>query len=212
MIVVSFALPAESSVFRRVARRMPDVRVLHTGVGEQVTRAAVDRFLSGQRPELWISSGFAGALDDMLCVGDLIVAANYSTAAVPEGFTAQRGSLTTAPEVLDSAADRAQLARRTGAIAVDMETAFIAEACAARGIPLLAVRAISDTPSAPFPAPPHVLFDVARQRTSYARLLGYLASRPVALPRLLAFSRQIGFARSSLASGLRLLLELLPQS
>jgi purine-nucleoside phosphorylase len=212
MIIVSFALAAESREFERAAKQFRNVRVLHTGVGEKAARAAADKLLAGDTPDLWISSGFAGALDDTLGIGDLFFATNYSTAPVPAGFSIRSGGMTSAAAVLDTAADRARLCRSTGADTVDMETKFIAEACTARAIPLLAIRAISDTPTAPFPAPPDVLFDIERQRTSYARLLFYLARNPATLPRLVTFGRQIGVARRSLTSGLLRLLELLPKT
>jgi hypothetical protein len=114
------------------------------------------------------------------------------------------GKLATAPAVIDSGAERAALAET--ADAVDMETRMIAASCAERGIPVLSLRAITDTPSFPFPAPAHVLFDVEQQRTVASRLVLYLATHPLAIAKLVAFAKRVSAARAGLAAALDLLL------
>ncbi|HEY2234617.1 MAG TPA: hypothetical protein VGK01_14170, partial [Candidatus Angelobacter sp.] len=90
-IAVTFALLQESSEFLRRLRNKScadrngnqiirgniddrEIEVLHTGVGEKVCRERLGKFLHGQEFELLISSGFAGALDDQLEPGDLLLA------------------------------------------------------------------------------------------------------------------------------------------
>jgi hypothetical protein len=168
----------------------------------------VAEFLGSHTPALLISSGFAGALGPELVPGDIVVAENHRPAALmvaqSSGWRVVR--LTTADQVLDSAAARGELAASTGAAVVDMETETIAEVCRTNGVPMFSLRGISDTPAAPFPVPPHVLFDVALQRTPYASLLLHLIAHPRAIPKLIAFSRQIATARRALTSALDLLL------
>ncbi len=222
MIAVTFALPAESSGFLSLlqskTRGSPTahsvsgtlhgraVSVLHTGVGEKSTRARLAPFLAAVTPQLLISAGFAGALHDRLRPGDLFLAENYSapdlTAATRAQITCTVGKLATAPGMIDSALARQSLARAEGAEAVDMETSFIAEACASAGIPMLALRAISDTPAKPFPAPPHLLFDVERQRTPTLKLATHLVRHPSALLDLMRFAKQISGARANLTEAL----------
>src|SRR2546430_13480617 len=96
MIAVTFALPAESSEFIRrlrdrtgvdrngvriIAGKINDraIEVLHTGVGEKACRQRVAKFLQDQQFDVLISTGFAGALNDQLKVGDLLLAKNFST-------------------------------------------------------------------------------------------------------------------------------------
>jgi hypothetical protein len=112
------------------------------------------------------------------------------------------GKLLTVPGMIDSGPERKRLAAQTGADAVDMETEFIAEACAKNETRLLSLRAISDTPSDPFPAPPQVLFDLEKQKTNFARLAMYLLTHPAALPRLNAFRQRIAEARKNLTAAL----------
>jgi hypothetical protein len=106
------------------------------------------------------------------------------------------------PALIDSGEERMKLARASGAGAVDMETEFIARACAAQAIPLLSLRVISDTPRELFPAPANVLFDIERQHTRMPKLARYLATHPSLIPRLVQFARKIATARNILANAL----------
>lgn len=214
MIAITFAHPSESRDFLRLlGRDQPEVRVLHTGVGAVVCRERIERFLDAERFDLLISSGFAGAIDDSLGVSDLVLAENYSDRALLEQARAlvncRLARLITANEVIEEAGERAQLARDQGAHAVDMETECIAQACASRHIPLLSLRAISDTAGAPFPAPAAVLFDLERQRTPSGRLAAYLFTHPAAIVRMMRFTHQIATARAELAVALQRLVEIL---
>jgi nucleoside phosphorylase len=226
MIAITFALPTESSVFRRKVRDTTDqernglrtlrgrignreVAILHTGVGPDISRSRVQNLLQDTRFDFLISSGFAGALSEDALVGDLILAENFSD---PQLFSTARqilreqklhtGKLFSSASVIDSSAKRKEIAQTHNATAVDMETEIIAEACAVRGIRMLSLRVISDTPREPLPAPANVLFNIARQRTNTAKLSSYLLKHPMAAWRLIHFARQIGRARDSLTAAL----------
>ena len=228
MIAVTFALPSESSDFVRLLRgqsstpagspatsdrpRGQKVCVWHTGVGEKTARIRLESLLREQTPKLLISSGFAGALSDRLNVGDLLLAENYSAPALasavrslPEPFPHVVGRLATAAAMIDTPEDRQELARKEKADAVDMETHFISEACAAAGVPMLSLRVISDSPAAPFPVPAHILFNVEQQRTAFLPLVAHLMRHPAALGRIISFARRIAVARKSLARALDIL-------
>ena len=110
--------------------------------------------------------------------------------------------IVTAPAIVESKTDREKLAKESGAAAVDMETEFIAKACALRNVPMMSLRAISDTVAEPFPAPARVLFDVKKQRTPKARLALYLATHPGAVGRLKNFGARIAEARARLTDAL----------
>ncbi len=211
MIAVTFALAYESADFRRLlADRTREVAILHTGVGEKICRQRIAPFLDSQAFDFVISSGFAGGVEPSLGVGDLLLAENFSDPALLARarrlLTAHVARLATVDRIVETVAERDQFARALGAAAVDMETQWIAEACVERKIPFLALRVISDTAAAPFPAPPRVLFDLERQRTSPQQLLGYLLRHPGAIVRLIRFSRQILTARANLAVALDLVL------
>jgi hypothetical protein len=220
MIVVTFALPAESSAFigslRNVRRDGPVVRgdlnyrisnvcVLHTGVGAAKCEERLGNFLREEMPQLLIASGFCGGTNDELHPGDLVIADNASdlskkTRAILPGAVV--GKIHSANRIIDPAADRYEIGREQGAIAIDMETETIARLCAEKSIPLLALRVVSDSPAAPFPIPPSVLFDLKKQRTNFFLLLSYIARNPPSAIRLARFAKQIARAKWKLAHAL----------
>ena len=235
MIAITFALPAESAEFLRRLRdksradrdgirtirgKIDDraVEVLHTGVGKNVCRQRMAKFLSAtgrirrgehdQHFDYLISAGFAGALNDRLQVGDLLIAKNFSTLWSAENRSSLSSlpihiaDLLTVPALINSGEDRNKLALTSGAVAVDMETEFIARACTVHGVPLLSLRVVSDTPKELFPAPTDVLFDIERQQTQMLKLATEWLSDPHRVPRLLQFARRIVRARRILASAL----------
>jgi hypothetical protein len=61
---------------------------------------------------------------------------------------------------------------------------------------------VSDSPAAPFPAPPNVLFDLEKQRTAFSLLLSYIARNPASALSLAQFSKQIAWAKAKLADAL----------
>lgn len=212
MIAVTFAHPSESRDFLRlVGTRHHELKVLHTGIGAKACRQSIGVFLQNHRFKLVISSGFAGGLDDSLGPGDLLLAENFSNPRLlneaRELIIARSGKLATAGRVIEGATERRRLGREHKAVAVDMETECIAEACAAHELPLLSLRVISDTPKKPLPAPAHVLFDLERQRTVGRRMAVYLLTHPLGIVRLIRFSRQLANARADLAKGLKTLVE-----
>ena len=225
MIAVTFALPAESSEFLRRLRdrtgidrngvrivrgTMGDqtIEILHTGVGEKVCCERIAKFLQDQPFDLLISTGFAGALNDELQVGDLLLAKNFSSISPNESNSVlsnlriHRANLLTVHGLIDSSDERYKIARASGAAAVDMETEFIAGACSEHGIPLLSFRVITDTPRKPFPAPVKVLFDMEQQRTDLLKFGTFFLKHPNRVPRLIQFARRIAHARKILASAL----------
>jgi len=238
MIVVTFALAAESSAFIRslknvrrdgvvvrgelknrtsrraigstkpeanIERRTSNVCIVHTGVGATKCEERLGNFLRGEKPELLIASGFCGGTRDELHPGDLIIADNASelsnkARAILPG--AVIGKIHSADRIIDPVVDRYAIGREHGAIAIDMETETIARLCAERSIPVLALRVISDSPVAPFPMPPSVLFDIEKQRTNFSALLSYIARNPASAIHLAQFTTQIVRAKAKLADAL----------
>jgi nucleoside phosphorylase len=182
------------------------IEVIHTGVGESICRKRIGKFLENQQFDFLISAGFAGSLNHELQVNDLLVAKNFSTVdlkhASLSNVSIYVANMLTVPVLIDSSEERERMARESGASAVDMETEFIARACAAQGIPLLALRVITDTPTQPFPAPASVLFDIQRQRTHIAVLARFFLAHPRRMPRLVQFARRISRARKTLSNAL----------
>jgi nucleoside phosphorylase len=235
MITVTFALPAESSEFLRLLGNRSRVHrdsisivrgtigdrtieVLHTGVGEKICIERIANFLQDQQFDLLISAGFAGSLNHDLQVNDILVAKNFSTVDLKHmqsslsNVSINAAKMLTVPALIDSSEERERMARESGASAVDMETEFIARACATHGIPLLALRVITDTPTQPFPAPPRVLFDIQQQRTHITALAKFFLLNPSRLANLIRFASRIAGARTTLANVLvEIIRNLLPK-
>jgi len=222
-IAVTFALPSESSQFlRRLGNKSRtdrkgisivrgtighrSIEVVHTGVGEKICTERIAKFLENELFDFLISAGFAGSLNHELQVNDLLVAKNFSTIdlkhASLSNVSIYAANMLTVPALIDSNEERERIARESRASAVDMETEFIARACTAHGIPLLALRVITDTPTQPFPAPANVLFDIQQQRTHIAVLARFFLTHPKRVPGLVQFARRVARARKILASAL----------
>lgn len=215
MIAITFALRSESSEFVRQLRNNKiagQIVVVHTGVGQKRCQEKIKEFLRHSRPDFLISSGFAGGISDILRTGDLICGENFSDRQLASsamqifGISVRAVNILTTPAIIDSATERAERARISGAAAVDMETECIAHACAAHGIRMLSLRVISDSVQEPFPVPPRILFDLREQRTDFAKLALYLVKHPTAVRQLVRFSSQIRRARETLASAIIALL------
>ena len=225
MIAVTFALPAESSEFlRRLGNKSRAdrngisivrgtiehrwIEIIHTGVGETICKRRITRFLENQQFDCLISAGFAGSLNHELQVNDLLLAKNFltldpkHTQTCLSNVSIYAAHMLTVPGLIDSSEERERIARESGASAVDMETEFIARACAVHGIPLLSLRVITDTPTQPFPAPPNVLFDIQRQRTRIVALAKFFLTDPRRVPNLVQFAKRIARARTILGNAL----------
>jgi len=144
---------------RALRRALPEVEIVRSGVGPRRARRAAARMADHPAGAVAVA-GFAGALSDDLEPGELIVASELLTpsgtlaascpgAGVIAGLLARRGlrarvgPLVSTQAPVFGAARRAMLAR-TGALAVDMESVWLAGAAAGR--PFAVVRAVTDTP------------------------------------------------------------------
>jgi nucleoside phosphorylase len=105
------------------------------------TKVLVERFT----PRMLLSVGFAGSLIDNVNVPEVIIPEQVIDADTSRSFATEVGAgiLVTSSKVA-GAAEKAQLAARWSARAVDMEAAAVAEIAHARGSQFAAVKAISD--------------------------------------------------------------------
>jgi 4-hydroxy-3-methylbut-2-en-1-yl diphosphate reductase len=135
----------------------PQARVVRTGMGAHRTRRRRSR-ITGSGPVAVL--GVAGGLAPQVRPGDIVVASEVRTGGVTvrcpsapllAGALRRAGLRTHVGPIVSSAGvvsgrERAALAA-TGALAVDMETAQLAEVCGDR--PFAVVRAVVDTADAP---------------------------------------------------------------
>lgn len=203
MLLVTFAVPHESRHFRRCGAAAR-VRLLHTGIGGASAASALGQAFKADRPDAVISSGFAGGLNAILQVGDLIADSVASSPQLLDQLPTDilRGRICSVETPVDSPARKALLHIKTGAHAVDMETDSIAAECSRAGIPLLVLRAISDAATDEIPVPLEIAWDLSAQRPRPLRLFEYLARNPGRISAFTRFLRQTNLASSNLGTAL----------
>lgn len=200
-----FAMPVEADAFERLVEDGRETHaarfVFHSGrlAGRQVTwcvagvgaesaAAATEHLIVGHRPRVVIAAGFAGGLASGILRGSVVrpgrVVSDTSLAAFDlSGAAADDGATTivSVSAVAATPSSKRELALRTAAQVVDMETHAIAAAAATVGVPCECVRVISDDASDSLP--PEVA-SLASARSSLRRIglaVGAIGRRPSAL-------------------------------
>jgi adenosylhomocysteine nucleosidase len=199
------------------------VEVVLTGIGKACCELIFnnDQLPAAVQPDLVISSGLAGALKDSLEPGDLVVAKksrtlrNDANVDVDPAFLERASAagatlletLVTVDRIVPTAEEKARLA--FFGEAVDMESALILAHFAKLGIPVLALRAISDAANEDLP------LDFDRCLTPQGaikpiNLMNQIVRRPGNLPNLVRFGRQSNQAAQKLAKFLDNFLATMP--
>jgi adenosylhomocysteine nucleosidase len=203
------------------------VLVLETGVGTEKTRKALEWVLSRPKlgnlpyePKVILSAGFAGALTDDLQVGDLVLATEVIDGeghfcpvtwpgALPPGDwkpPLRRGRLLTTSLFVSQPEEKRRLGQRHEALAVDMESAALAELCNRKDIPFGCLRAISDAVHSPISV--QVMTLVEGARISWIGLAMLLVRSPRQLWELRRLAKDTRMASRNLAAALGELLTL----
>ncbi|WON75041.1 MULTISPECIES: phosphorylase [unclassified Nitrosospira] len=184
-----------------------------SGMGADAARKAAEGLRTSGATAL-MSFGFAGALEPGLNPGDLVLPEFIHAGRLlevdlswreslrqrlPGHLSITGGILAASPNVLTSGTAKRELARATGACAVDMESGAVAEAAAYAGIPFLAIRAISDPVEF---SPPPVLLGAVRPdgRADLARLLPLLLGRALTVGMLLRLAADSRAACTTLSN------------
>ncbi len=150
----------ERAARRAVTRSGAAVRVFPTDVGPQAAADAAARALAAvPGPRRALVTGLCGALAANLCVADLLLYAElYEVASAPlvtdvrltEGVAlalpeARRGIRATASSrIVTATRAKRELAERSGAAAVDMESAALVRTLQAGGWAVAVLRVVSD--------------------------------------------------------------------
>jgi adenosylhomocysteine nucleosidase len=189
------------------------------GIGGRNARSAAIALADSGVTAL-LSWGSAGGLDPGLQAGDLILpevvlSADGRRFPVATDWRAQvhglvSGQLETYAGVLaqslnpvTTAQQKRDLFNRTGALAVDMESAAVAEVAALRGLPFVAIRAVLDPASRALPRSALVAVDAAG-RLRVRELLRELLRRPVDLAGIAQLLWDLRAASATLTAAARL--------
>ncbi len=195
-----------TSAERRIAREaMPSVPIIQVGIGApNISQASIPDC------DLILITGFAGALDSRLKIGDIVVY-NKSTNLNGDSFDCEpipgptewvRVNGLTVPQVVVRAADKKALRNQHQADVVDMETFQLLNVCRQAGVPAAVLRVISDDAADDLPD-----FNLAIQpdgTLDRTRLSRVLLARPITT---LKFVRSFRTSNSSLRNALRRFME-----
>ena len=198
-----------------------------SGVGRIRAEAAIRTVLEELRPKAVLSLGFAGGLVAGQRAGDLVVARVLIPAGsvsnddlkpgISEALDADRtlsdkalgvlatlglryrtGACVTASRLVSRPETKRRLGLDAKALAVEMESFWIALECHERNVPFLAVRAIVDTAERPLP---DFIADSAPDARAGSRWRGALSImlRPHRIPSLVRLGGAASQARNSLS-------------
>ena len=198
------------------------IRVLMTvgGIGREKCAKATESLIdSGAR---WIvDAGYVAALDGKAQVGDVVVADRLLlrdgvgealvcddtlVAAVPPsgrmGYSVWRSALATCDAMILSADAKREVYAATGAAALDMECYAAAEVCKRRGVPLVAIKGVSDTASEDLPDEIRTLAEIESGFEEFA----FVLLRPHLWPTLLRIRGNVLKASDNLGDVLGMML------
>ncbi len=164
------------------------IAVVEAGTGPVRARRATMALQDAHHPRWIISTGFAGALQPDLKIGNIVVANEIvglqgEQLKIDIGMNSDParglfvGRTLTVDKMVRTVAEKQALAIQTGAIAVDMETLSVATVCRETKTRFMAVRTISDDLSADLP--PEVLSLVGETgAVRFGAVIGSLWKRP----------------------------------
>lgn len=224
-IVVAMPTEARSLTKRRLVLgeqiQLQESISLHlSGIGPRRARRAAEALL-GKGSTALLSWGIAGGLIPSLSPGSLviprsIIAADRTCYGVDlnwHGRIVNRLSsqliphtepLAESPGVLTSPAEKKALFHRTGAVAVDMESAAVALVAKAAKAPFMAVRAIADPVNLALPKNALVAFS-SSGRLSVLSILKGLLQHPMDLFTLARLGLNFRAAQDTLATVARMI-------
>ena len=197
--LVCFALEQEAAPFRRLAVKIPDVKILVTGMGARNAETSLRRFLAQNRTKRVFTCGFCGGLNPDLEGGEIIFMTGY-----PElekrlhEAGAKLATFITSPHIVTTAAEKRQLRAKTGADVVEMESEAILGVCREKKIPCAMVRTVSDTAGEDLPLDFNVLAR-ADKNLDYGKLLLAIAKSPGKIGALMKLQKKTKLAAKNLA-------------
>lgn len=208
-----------------------EILIIQTGMGRHAAEAALQHIIREHKPDLVLSIGFCGALQAGVKPGDLIW--STETMLIPERRSdgmrhanlpvthgigrklaehvdLRKGVFITTERRLAKEQVRSMLPRDAALFACDMETFYIAEICRTKGVPFLALRAVTDLSDEDIPAE---LFSVVDGYGIYrpAKALMLLIGRPRLIPYCIKLGINSEKASRNLWHAVKVLLKVLQE-
>ncbi len=201
-VLVCFAVSEEAAPFKRLARRDQSIAVLVTGMGRLNARKSVVAVLEKCRPNFVITSGFAGALNPNSTRGEIVGSWDPEfPGSVILKSNAKLVRFLCSEIVLSQSKQKRELFDAGAGDAVEMESEVIRRECASRGIPSATLRVILDLAEENLPVDFEAVLD-SRKEINWIRFGIWLLKNPLAIPKLIAFNKQVTFCATTLGTSL----------
>lgn len=192
------------------------VFLFQTGIGPQKAFEVSQAALLNESWGLVVSSGFAGALrpcsigsimvgrdifleetnfiDDSLGQNPIVCDKNFRErafrAACSVDHTSQSGNIMTLSRIVWKASEKKNIAARTPAMALDMESGVLGYVARRKNIPFIVVRTISDLVDEDLP----IDFNLFLRPHTWPKGVGVVLRRPTSLIQLIRLRRQMKLA------------------
>ncbi len=203
-VLVCFAVPDEAVPFKKqiVDGLLPPIDLLLTGMGRENAIKSISQALDISRPSLVITSGFAGALDRARKCGDIVGSWDPEfPSAIVEKAGVRVVRFHCSNTVISDCERKRSLFNSGAGEAVEMESQFIREACAARRIPSATIRVILDAAEESLPIDFESVLD-ANKRINWGKFSICLLKNPGAIPKLAALGRNSKACAAKLSEAL----------
>lgn len=205
-----------------------EILLVESGIGFSNAARAAEILVRNARPELLISTGFCGGLTAELRVGDVVVADNIVMAVengigeIPlqltnqirtfvarqraEGRRIVEGTYVSTLKIGSKRRLAALLSDRHPNPVVEMESGAIARIAAENHIPLLAIRAVSDSASEELEFSLEEFCDPDMRRIRPYRVLLTALRKPRIIPQIVRLAHNSRIAAASLSESVEQLL------
>ena len=188
-----------------------------SGIGEERAYKTAKEIL-GLFPNAraYVSVGLSASLVPELSPGDIVGAAEIVTGASPENthpcdpglidavskIRCRTGKFITASKTVITSSEKKEIARASGAIALDMESGGAARGSIEAGVPFISIRAISDGLDEDLPVDFNLLMRDGKML--WGRFIVYFMTHPAKIPPLMRLGRNSRLARERLGEAINL--------
>ena len=196
--------------------------VVESGMGFDNAARAAEALMSGDCPDLLITAGFCGGIAPELQVGDVVVAkqivivtgngpeevpvcfsaAGQNFVARESGMRVFGGLFASTPVIMSKTRLAGMLPAVSTNPVVEMESAAVAIIAVENSIPLLAIRAVSDTADEELDFSLDEFCDRGLRRIRIHKVLLTVLRKPRIIPQLVRLSRNSRVAANSLTAAL----------
>lgn len=198
------------------------VVVVNSGAGTAAAARVTDALIVANRPKLVISAGFAGGLANGVEKGHIVIADSVQREEGPRLKIDLRidrtpqpamhiGPTVTVDRIVATTRGKQQLYEQSGAIAVDMESAAVADACRTYATPFMSIRIVSDSVRDALPREISRLINKPTRVRQIGFVLGAMVRRPSVARDLLQLQRSALDLSERLARFLEQMLKQLPR-